>query len=379
MTITINKGQKAVAIWIYIGVAMLMVQVILGGITRLTGSGLSITEWNVITGSVPPLNEQQWTAEFDRYKQTPQYKLLNSDFTLHDFKFIFFWEWLHRNWARLISLVLVVGFVFFLVKGWLRPEMIIPLAILFLLGALQGAIGWIMVKSGLTDDMIYVKPLKLALHFTFALGLICYAWWFALQLSVPQQQAVKNNVLRGMTGGIVIILFFQLIYGALMAGHKAATAAPTWPTINGSWLPAHLYSSPVSLLENKVTVHFIHRGLAYLLLLLTLAWSIKAYRIITPALFRKTRWLPLGIILLQVALGICAVLSSPQIVPNRWGLFDWIAQLHQVTGMLHDDPACWQEIDEWLRAAGRWPYPRSATCIAARAQNRPAEATGPNR
>ena len=334
MATSFNKGQKAVAAWIYLGVAMLVIQVILGGITRLTGSGLSITEWNVITGALPPLNEQQWLTEFDKYRHTPQYQLLNAGFTLRDFKFIFFWEWLHRNWARLISVVLIVGFVYFLLKRYLRREMVTPLVILFLLGALQGAVGWIMVKSGLTDDMIYVKPLKLALHFTLALGLICYAWWFALQLSVPPQQVVRSNSLRQWTAGIIIVLFFQLVYGALMAGHKAATAAPSWPTINGSWVPEHIFSAPRDLLENKITVHFIHRGLAYLLLLLTLVWTVIALRMVTPALFRRSRLVPVAMIIVQVGLGITAVLTSPHIVPNRWGLFEWMAQLHQVTGML---------------------------------------------
>lgn len=330
-----NKGQKAVAIWIFIGVGMLVIQVILGGVTRLTGSGLSITEWNVLSGSKPPLNEQQWQAEFDKYKQTPQYRLLNADFNLHDFKHIYFWEWLHRNWARFIGVVLVAGFIYFLWKGYLRREMIYPLVILFLLGALQGAVGWIMVKSGLTDDMIYVKPLKLALHFTLALGLICYTWWFALQLSVPSQQIVRNDGLRRWSVGIVLLLFVQLFYGALMAGHKAATAAPTWPTINGSWVPAGLFSSSVSFVENKITVHFIHRGLAYLLLLSTLVWTVKAGRTVTPPLFTKTKWLPLAMVTVQALLGITAVLTSPHIVPNRWGVFEWIAQLHQVAGMLY--------------------------------------------
>jgi len=329
-----NKGQKAVAGWIFIGVGMLVVQVVLGGITRLTGSGLSITEWNVFL-PWPPLNEHQWLEAFDKYKHTPQFQYLNGDFTLHDYKFIFFWEWFHRTWAKLTSVVLVVGFVYFLFKRYLRREMVMPLVILFLLGALQGAVGWIMVQSGLTDDMIYVKPFKLAMHFTLALGLICYAWWFALRLSVPSQQIVRNTSLRGWTLGIVMVLFLQLMYGALMAGHKAATAAPTWPTINGSWVPGNLFSSSVRLIENKITVHFIHRGLAYILLLLTLVWTVKAYRSVTPALFRKTRWLPFAMVLLQVVLGISALLASPHIVPNRWGLFEWIAQLHQVTGMLY--------------------------------------------
>ncbi len=335
MQTSLNKGQKAVAAWIYIGVGMLVIQVILGGITRLTGSGLSITEWNVINGALPPLNEQQWLLEFEKYRHTPQYQYLNGDFTLSNYKFIYFWEWLHRNWARLTSVVLVVGFVYFLFKRYLRREMVMPLVILFLLGALQALVGWIMVLSGLTDDMVYVKPLKLAMHFTLALGLICYTWWFALQLSVPQQQVVRNNSLRGWTGATLLVLFLQLFYGALMAGHKAANAASTWPTINGSWLPEHIFSGPVNLVENKLTVHFMHRGLAYLLLLLTIVWTIKAYRIITPVLFRKTRWIPFLLVLVQAVLGITAVLTSPYIVPNRWGTFDWIAQLHQVTGMLY--------------------------------------------
>ncbi len=333
---SLPKGQKAVATWIYIGVAMLLVQVILGGITRLTGSGLSITEWNVVTGALPPVNEQQWLAEFSKYKQTPQYLLLNADFSLQNFKNIFFWEWLHRNWARLISVVFIVGFVYLLAKKYMQPAMIKPLLVLFLLGAMQGTIGWIMVKSGLTDDMVYVKPLKLALHFVFALVLICYAWWFGLQLSVPPDQVIKNTAVRRYTLVILAILFFQLIYGALMAGHKAATTAPTWPTINGSWVPQHLFSPAVNMVENKITVHFIHRALAYLLLILTIAWTVQARKIVSPSTaFQKTKWLPVLLILLQIILGILAVLTSPSIIPNHWVLFDWLAQLHQITGMLY--------------------------------------------
>lgn len=334
--ISMHKGQKAVATWIFIGVGMLLIQVILGGITRLTGSGLSITEWNVVTGALPPLNEQQWMAEFEKYRQTPQYHLLNADFTVRDFKFIFFWEYFHRLWARLIGVVFIVGFIGLLLKKYLKADMIKPLLILFLLGGLQGAVGWIMVKSGLTDDMVYVKPLKLAIHFTLALGLICYAWWFALQLSVHNAQITRNKSLRSWTWAIIVVLFFQLMYGALMAGHKAATAAPTWPSINGSLVPNQLFSGGNSFIENKITVHFIHRGLAYLLLLLTVIWSAKAQRLASvSSLLVKTRWMPVIVILLQVLLGIAAVLNSPGIVPNRWGLFEWLAQLHQVVGMIY--------------------------------------------
>jgi len=335
MTNAVPKAQKAVANWLFIGVAMLMVQVILGGITRLTGSGLSITEWNVVTGALPPLNEQQWLNEFTKYKQTPQFQLLNADFTLHNFKFIFFWEWFHRFWARLIGVVFIVGFVYLLVKKYMKPAMIKPLLILFLLGAMQGTIGWIMVKSGLTDDMVYVKPVKLALHFVFALVLICYAWWFALQLSVPGQQIMAGAGIRKLTWCILLLLFFQLIYGALMAGHKAAAAAPTWPSINGQWVPDGVFSPAVNLVENKITVHFIHRTLAYVLLLITIAftWQGKKTKAVSTA-FQKTKWLPLLLVAVQVLLGILAVVSSPSIVPNHWGSFDWLAQLHQIVALL---------------------------------------------
>jgi cytochrome c oxidase assembly protein subunit 15 len=347
-----SRSTRPVAIWVYAGVIMLLIQVVLGGITRLTGSGLSITEWNVVTGAVPPLNDTQWNAEFAKYRATPQYQLLNSGFTISDFKFIFFWEWFHRFWARLVGVVFLVGFFWLLAKGAMKKWMVRPLVILFLLGALQGAIGWIMVASGLTGDAIYVKPTKLALHFVFALGLIVYAFWFALQLSAPGETRMITAVrsqgvsrLRRWTIVILTVLFFQLLYGALMAGHKAATVAPTWPTINGSWIPGSLFNRhPLleDLAGNRITIHFIHRGLAYLLITLVIIWSVQAGRAISGsapggtgvAAFSRLRWLPLALILLQVTLGICSLLTSPGIVPQHWGLFDWLAQLHQIVGLL---------------------------------------------
>jgi cytochrome c oxidase assembly protein subunit 15 len=335
---TSHSSARPVANWILIGVFMLLIQVILGGITRLTGSGLSITEWNVITGTLPPLSEGKWIEEFSKYKQTPQYHLLNTDFTLRDFKFIFFWEWLHRFWARLIGIVFIVGFVYLVSKKLLKKSMEKPLLILFLLGALQGAIGWIMVASGLTGDAVYVKPTRLALHFTFALALICYAYWFALQLLVPPAQKIPARSVKIWTWIIVVLLFFQLIYGALMAGHKAATASPSWPTINGMIVPDSIFSEKpllLDLVENKITIHFIHRGLAYLLFLATLLLTIKLYRVsrISSAL-RKVRVIPFLLVCLQMVLGIAAVLTSTGIVPNHWGTFEWIAQLHQIVAML---------------------------------------------
>lgn len=331
-------GRKAVANWILIGVVMLLIQVILGGITRLTGSGLSITEWNVVTGTLPPLNEQQWLTEFDKYKQTPQYQLLNIHFTLSDFKFIFFWEWFHRLWARLIGVVFVVGFVYLTAKRYLKQDMTRPLLILFLFGALQGAIGWIMVASGLTGDAVYVKPTRLALHFIFALGLIAYAAWFYFKLAIPANQTVISKPLRRFTWWMLILLAVQLIFGAMMAGHKAATAAPTWPDINGSFMPGYIFQDRpllINFIENKITIHFVHRVLAYIILILTIFYTVKANRV-RPAskTFNKFKTIPLVLVFIQVLLGIFSLLVSPGIIPNHWGAFEWLAQLHQVVGML---------------------------------------------
>ena len=332
-----QRANRAVSNWIFLGVIMLLVQVVLGGVTRLTGSGLSITEWNVVTGTLPPLSEQQWLQQFNKYQQTPQYRLLNSEFTLSDFKFIFFWEWFHRLWARLIGVAFLVGFVYLLAKKYLKKQMVNPLLILFLLGALQGAIGWIMVASGLTGDEVYVRPTKLAMHFVFALGLICYAFWLGLRIKVPAQKRTNHPVLYRWVWVLIVILFVQLIFGALMAGHKAATAAPTWPTINGSWIPDGLLKEqPVALnfFENKATIHFVHRSLAYTLLILIIIYSVKVFRIrSTSTIFSQARRLPLLLVIVQVLLGILSVLTSTGIIPNRWGTFEWMAQLHQIIGM----------------------------------------------
>jgi heme a synthase len=333
-----HRSSRPVAVWLLIGVGMIIIQILLGGITRLTGSGLSITEWNVVTGTLPPMNEQQWLVEFDKYKQTPQFQLLNFDFTIKEFKYIFFWEWFHRFWARLIGVVFAIPFIIFLLQKRFKPAMVKPLLILFLLGALQGAIGWIMVASGLTGDAVYVKPAKLAMHFVLAMLLLCYAFWFAMELLVPKEKLVVNTVIRKFTLITISVLLLQFVYGAFMAGHKAATAAPTWPDINGDIIPANMMKSGEGLLnfiDNKILIHFIHRGLAYLLFALIIWLTVKLYKAEgTSLLFRKTRWWPVLLVTLQVLLGIFSVLTSIKIIPGQWGIFEWMAQLHQLVAML---------------------------------------------
>ena len=327
-----QASSKPVAVWLLIGVGMIMIQVLLGGITRLTESGLSITEWKPITGILPPLNTADWQAEFDKYKNTDQFRFIHADFTLNDFKFIFFWEWLHRCWARLLGIVFLAGFVYFLVRKKFKQEMIIPMIILFLLGALQGLVGWIMVKSGLVPEKMFVGHIELAAHFIAALVLLCYTFWFALSLLIPGDKLVINAFLKRFVIIIICVLVIQLIYGAFMSGLKAATSAPTWPDINGALIPGSVNSlSPgwKNFVENKISIQLIHRGLAYLLTILVVIWTIKAAKFKNNHLFNRTKWLPLIFILLQVVLGIFTVITSPY--GNN---LVWFGLAHQFTAML---------------------------------------------
>jgi heme a synthase len=309
-----KNSSNNVAKWLFAGVIMLMVQILLGGITRLTESGLSITEWKPITGILPPLNTSQWIIEFDRYKHTDQFRYMHSSFSLSDFKFIFFWEWFHRTWARLMGLVFLVGFFYFLVKKQFSQKMTGSFIILFLLGIMQGIIGWIMVKSGLVPERMFVGHIELATHFMAALLLLCYTLWFALSLSVKPNQITVHKGLRTTTLVIFFILFIQLIYGAFMAGLHAATAAPTWPQINGQWIPASMNNlSPgwKNFIDNKIAIQFIHRGIAYIILISVLIWFFKAIKIKGTLLFNKTRMIPLVFIIVQILLGIATVITSP--------------------------------------------------------------------
>lgn len=334
MPATQDKKRKAVARWLLLGVFMIIIQILLGGITRLTGSGLSITEWKPIMGALPPLNDADWNIAFEKYKQIAQFKYLNSHFELNDFKFIFFWEWFHRLWARLLGVVFAIGFVYFLVRRYFDKEMIIPFIILFILGAAQGLIGWIMVASGLNDTELYVNHIKLAMHFMAALLLLCYTLWFALQLLIPAERRIVNIKLHRVTIAVIILLCIQLVYGAFMAGLKAAMAAATWPDINGMWLPDTLATQ--SFINHPINIHFMHRGLAYILFVIIIWWFIyagKAAARYSGSLLKQYRVWPLLLVCLQVVLGIVTVLSAPLISFGKFGTYELLAQAHQLVAM----------------------------------------------
>jgi heme a synthase len=330
-----SKQQKIIATWLYIGVGMIIIQVLLGGITRLTGSGLSITEWKPIMGALPPLNATEWQIAFEKYQQIGQYKYINADFSMSDFKFIFFWEWLHRNWARLIGLVFFIPFIWFLAKGMIKKEMAWQFVIIFFIGALQGLVGWLMVASGLNDDMLFVHYFKLATHFITALTALAVVYWYALHFSLqidspilPSQFLPKaKNILIT----ILVLLIVQLSYGAFMAGLKAAAAAPTWPSINGSFIPEGMWSK--NFFQHPINIHFVHRNLAYLLTIIIIVFSIYGSKWSKESRWKSAVFYPLLFVIFQVLLGIASVLYANHPARNAMGKFEWSAQLHQLVAL----------------------------------------------
>ena len=308
-----QKNNRQVATWLLIGVGMIVIQVLIGGITRLTESGLSITEWKPITGALPPLTNADWQTEFDKYRHTDQFKYVHQYFSLKEFKFIFFWEWFHRLWARLLGVVFLIGFIYFLIKRKFNRTMVLPMVILFLLGAMQAVIGWFMVKSGLVPEKYFVGHIELTTHFIAALILLSYTFWFALSLMPSLKEKVFHSKTRKLLITITSILFIQLIYGGFMAGLKAAATAPTWPSINGAMIPSTMNElSPwiQNLINNKITIHFIHRGIAYTLFALAIVFYFQTKNLINHSVFKKLRITFLSLITIQVLLGISALLTA---------------------------------------------------------------------
>lgn len=337
-----DADQKALSKFLFIGIVLLIEQILVGGITRLSGSGLSITTWDVITGVIPPFSEQAWLIEFAKYKQTEQYHEINHLFTLSDFKFIYFWEWFHRLWARLIGVVFIIGVFYLWQKKYLNKRILRPLIILFIIGGLQGLVGWIMVKSGLTGDAVYVRPTKLALHFMMAIFLLGITLWIRLKYRVSESEIIKRPKLAIGLNILIVILCLQLIFGCFMAGNKeilpAAAAAYTWPDINGHILPPNMFIPGASffrnLVENRMLIHFVHRTLGYLLFIGILIWTYYAFTVRGRYLYLRNRNKLLWIVSIQILLGIGSILFADNIVPNVWGPFEWFALAHQLVAMI---------------------------------------------
>lgn len=314
------NNNKPIIIWLLTGCFLIASMVVIGGITRLTGSGLSITKWKIITGTLPPLNEAQWMQEFEEYKQSPQFQKINSHFELADFKNIYWWEYIHRLVGRSIGIVFLIPFLFFLLKKKLQRSLIPKLVVVFLLGGLQGFIGWYMVKSGLVDNP-FVAHYRLALHLITAFITYGYTLWIALSLTTPSfghpslkegGEQTTERFVRNFSVVILLTVVLQIVYGAFVAGTKAGFIYNTFPLMGSSFIPPAmgiLEPAWLNLFENITTLQFIHRGIAYLLsVLVVILWVyslLNKQRII----LHKAIQLMMLIVLFQVVLGIITVLN----------------------------------------------------------------------
>ena len=262
--------RRALRGWLIAVAALVLATVLVGGATRLTGSGLSIVEWRPVTGVLPPLSEAQWQAEFEKYQAIPQYQTVNRGMSLREFKTIYWWEWTHRQLGRLIGAVFLLPFLWFLWKGWVDSGLRMRLWFIFGLGALQGAVGWWMVASGLADR-VSVSQYRLAFHLTLACVIYAALLWTAQRLT-PRPAVEAPRGARAAALALLILVLAQIYLGALVAGLRAGLIYNTWPRIDGAFIPDSarlLFEQPVwrNLFENPLTVQFDHRMAAYLLAL----------------------------------------------------------------------------------------------------------------
>jgi cytochrome c oxidase assembly protein subunit 15 len=320
-----EASNRAIANWLILGAIMVYLMVMIGGITRLTGSGLSMVDWKPITGIFPPSDQASWQHAFDAYKEFPQYQKVNSDMTLSEFKSIFWWEFIHRQWGRVIGMVFGIGFIWFLVKGKLKGRLIGHVLILGAIGGFQGFLGWYMVKSGLISDP-YVSHYRLTAHLITAVFTMSFALWLAFDLLFPIKGTQTGSKLATW---LLVLLGVQLIYGGFMSGTKAGLFFPTWPDMNGQIVPDYVFSlEPFwkNFTENLVSIQFFHRLIAYVLTIGLIVLRFRAR--IETALQRFSLNAVTLIVLLQTTLGILTVVNSKGSIPIA------LAFIHQAVAVL---------------------------------------------
>ena len=311
------KRKKILGIWFIIGVGMLLGQIILGGITRLTGSGLSITEWKAILGFLPPMNTQDWNTAFTKYQQFGQYKLLNTTMTLSEFKQIYFWEWFHRLWARLIAVAAVLPLMYFIYKKIVFKEDIIKILIAIALGAVAGTVGWIMVQSGLNQNSILVNPVNLMSHILVATIIVAYVLRVGLEYLYPKQHSSFDKQKRILFTVLILLVFMQIAVGSLVAGSKAALVCTSWPLMNGFYFPKYF---GIEETDTKLLLQFIHRNIGDLIFFYVIFIFFFTKKISAQFQFHRTRWFLLIMIMLQVVLGVLTLLFSHGKVPVILGV-----------------------------------------------------------
>jgi cytochrome c oxidase assembly protein subunit 15 len=313
-------GMRSVRAWLIVVAALIVCTLMVGGATRLTESGLSIVEWKPVTGTLPPLTDAEWTRQFEAYKTIPQYREMNRGMSLSEFKTIFWWEWGHRLLGRLIGAVFLLPFLWFLWRGFLSSELKRRLWVIFVLGGAQGAVGWWMVSSGLTER-VSVSQYRLAIHFMLALVIFSAIVWTLRRLQhrpppiAPLRVKITSRIL-------LALVFLQLYFGALVAGLRAGRVFNTWPLIDGSFIPtaARLFFEEPwwrNFFDNTLTVQFTHRMIAYALVVLAIAHAVDSVRSRTsPAVVTTALWI-MTMMVVQAAIGILTLLNQ---VPIDLGL-----------------------------------------------------------
>ena len=323
-----KKDNKNVIYWLLTGCLLIFIMVVVGGITRLTHSGLSISNYKLISGTIPPMNDVEWQEAFNLYKQYPEYQKLNSNFTLQDFKDIYFWEWLHRVIGRFIGMVFFLPFLYFIIRRQLSKPTIKKSIVLMSLGAFQGFLGWYMVKSGLVDNPD-VSHYRLAAHLTTAFITFAYTFWVALDLMFPNRKKIETRFRNFIRVGLVILIL-QIIYGAFVAGLDAGFIHNHWPMMSeGKFMHETVYieQNPVymNFIEGKSGVQFIHRILAYIIVAFIGAIWYRSKKI------QLTKYQSKGIkslqflVALQFSLGVFTILLGVPV---------WLGVTHQIGAFL---------------------------------------------
>jgi cytochrome c oxidase assembly protein subunit 15 len=322
-----NNPHKSVIHWLLSGCVLIFLMVVIGGITRLTNSGLSMVDWKLIVGMVPPLTEQDWIVTFNEYKNFPEYKEVNYLFTLEEFKAIFFWEYLHRLIGRLIGLVFIIPFFYFLINNKIQGKLIGKTVIILCMGGFQGFLGWWMVKSGLVNDPD-VSHYRLAAHLISAFLTFAYTFWVALELMTKEEERPNVPYLRK---GVLILFFItvlQIVYGAFVAGLNAGFIMNTWPKMGETWIAESVTAMEpfwTNFIDGIGGVQFIHRYLAYVVVGLVLFLLMKSTKFELNRTQKKSLMALILVVFIQFLLGVFTLLLAVPV---------WLGVTHQVGAFL---------------------------------------------
>lgn len=323
-----GKQQKLVYYWLLSGCALILLMVVIGGITRLTQSGLSMVTWEPVTGIIPPLSEQEWQEQFSLYQKSPEFKVYNADFTLDDYKQIYFWEYIHRLLGRLIGFVFIFPCFYFWIRGYFKSGMGRKVLLIFIGGAFQGGLGWFMVKSGLADNP-HVSHYRLAAHLITAAVLMMFIYRVALGIKYERESS--NVVSLKWWGRIWLgLTFLQVIYGAFVAGLKAGKMYCTFPLMGSEWWPDEFeyslqYSGLAGFWNHAGLVQFVHRITGYALLLVSILMIVKVRKAYPMVQQRYPAYFVAGLIVVQATIGIVTLINAVPV---------WLGVLHQFVAMI---------------------------------------------